>query len=332
MKHLLLTAACGAALAFAAPATAADLEIKVATLAPEKTPWYDHLAKWEAAVEEASGGSIDIQIFGSGQLGNEFDVYNQMKRGRIEAAQFSSQTLAGNVPEVALMSTPFLFDDVQTIDCVYDGEFGDMLRGKIEAQGIEVLSWNDAGWVNMFGQDDLSDVAKAEGYKVRIAPHGMSRLLWSSAGALGTEMPFSDIPAAMQTGLVRAGESATIIYVAMGLNKIGPHLTQANHSHQAGALAISSKVWDRMTDEQRAILRDNLPSVDELRIGVRGAEAFLVNQYKEAGGHVHVPTEEQLAAWVAKVAPNYPQFVADLGGDSAVAWDHLMTVKAACEK
>jgi len=332
MKKLMLSAACGAVLAFSSAASAADLELKLATIAPEGTPWMGYLAKWEAAVEEASGGSIDIQIFHSGQLGNEFDTYSQVRRGRIDAGLFSAQTLAGNVPEVSLMSTPFLFDNVETIDCVYDGEFGDMLEGKIEEQGFEIMTWNDAGWVNMFGQDDLSDVAAAEGYKVRVAPHGMSRLLWNSAGALGTEMPFSDIPSAMQTGLVRAGESATIVYVAMGLSKIGPHLTLANHSHQAGALAMSAKVWESMTDEQRAILSDNLPPLAELRASVRGTEAFLVNKFKEAGGALHIPTDEQRAAWVEKVSANYPQFVADLGGDSEAAWEQLMAAKAACEQ
>ena len=46
MKKLMLSAACGAVLAFSSAASAADLELKLATIAPEDQPAADCTDTW----------------------------------------------------------------------------------------------------------------------------------------------------------------------------------------------------------------------------------------------------------------------------------------------
>lgn len=81
----------------------AETELKVATLAPEGTPWYDWLATWKANVETSSEGELKLVIFPSAQLGNELDVWNKVARGRVDISAFSGAPMAENVPETAVM-------------------------------------------------------------------------------------------------------------------------------------------------------------------------------------------------------------------------------------
>ncbi len=331
MIHALVKAAAAAvvAVALTPAASFAKTELKAATLAPEGTPWFDFLSKWEQAVEAASDGEIDIQIFPSAQLGNEWEVWNKVAKGRIEIGLFSAAVMSEKVPPMALMSTPFLFDSEQTAYCVYDTELKDEFTELLEER-FKVISWGETGWVQVYAQDDLSDVANADGYKTRVAPQAMSRTLWASVGANGVEIPFADTPAALQTGLVRSGEATGISYVAFGLNKVAPHLMLTRHMHQAGSIMMGKKVWNKLTEDEQAILMDNMPDLNELRQGVMGVEQYLIGQYEEAGGLVQHLTPEQRAAWKAKVEPNWPAFVEDLGPEAVALWPRVLEAKKAC--
>ena len=223
-----------------------------------------------------------------------------------------------------------MFDKTETIDCVYDGEMGASLKALFSEKKVELLQWGETGWVHVYAQDDLSDVAQADGYKARVAPHDMSRMLWASVGANATELPYAETPAALQTGLVKAGESAEVSYVAFGLGKIAPHLMMTHHLHQAGGIVISQRTLDKLTPEQQQILYDGMPSITEMRSSIRQMGTALVGQYESAGGPVHRLTDEQRAAWKAKVEPNWPDFVAGLGGDSEATWEKLLQAKASC--
>ncbi len=322
-------AAIAAFTAVAATPVAAKTELKVATLAPEGTPWFDWIAKWKENVEAASNGELELTIYPSAQLGNEFDVWNKVARGRIDIGFFSAAPMTENVPATALMSTPFLFENSETVYCVWDTK----LRGDFEAlltDKFHVLNWGENGWVQLYGQDDLSNVEDVKGYKIRVAPHAMSRTLMGSAGANGIEIPYADTPAALQTGLVKVGESVGVSYVAFGVNKVAPHLTMTYHSHQAGVVLMGNKTWGKLTPELQEILTDAAPDINTLRQGIAGMDAYLIGKHEEAGGGVHRLSPEQRAAWKAKVEPNWAAMVESLGPEAAALWPKVLKAKKAC--
>ncbi len=331
MKNWIIGILTGLLFATISSSAIAKTIIKVATIAPPNTPWTAHLETWRANVAKASGGEIDIQIFPSAQLGNEFEVFKQVQRGRLDASQFSGSVIANEVPEISLMSTPFLFENLATIDCIYDTKLGDKFSALLEKKGLKFLQWQETGWVYVYAKDDLSDVANAKGYKIRVADNPMSRMLWSSVGANGVEIPYSETPAALQTGLVRGGESSGIAFIAFGLGKVAPHLMKTEHMHQAGAIAISNKKWKSLSADQQKILVDSLPPLQGMRDKLRATTDLLLRKYIKAGGPVHELSKEQRAAWKAKVEPNWPAFVAGLGKGAEAMWPEVLKARAACK-
>lgn len=63
---------------------------------------------------------------------------------------------------------------------------------------MKFLQWQETGRAYVYAQDDLSDVARAESYKNRVSPTPMSRVMWSAIGVSGTEIPYAEVPAALQ--------------------------------------------------------------------------------------------------------------------------------------
>ncbi|MGB1215694.1 MAG: TRAP transporter substrate-binding protein [Pikeienuella sp.] len=308
---------------------AAKTELKLATLAPEGTPWYAYMDEWAKNVSAASNGEMEILIFPSAQLGNEWETWSKVAKGRIDIGVFSAAVMSEKVPPISLMSTPFLFDSEQTVYCMYDTELRDEFTAMLE-EDFKVIEWAENGWAHVYAKDDLSDVSAAEGYKTRVAPHGMSRTLWSSVGANGVEVPFADTPAALQTGLIRSGEATPISYVAFGLNKVAPHFMLTKHMHQAGSLLMGKKTWAKLSEDEQRILIESVPDVNGLRKGIMGMEQYMIGKYKEAGGLLHELTPDQRAAWKAKVEPNWPAFVESLGPEAQDLWPRILEAKKAC--
>ena len=316
------------ALGASALAATAQTELRLATMAPPNTPWMALMESWAENVAEKSGGDLTISIYHSGQLGNEFDTARQTQRGRIDLINMSGSALTELVPAIALMSTPFMFDSEEVLDCVYDSEFGDRLIEVIEAQGFSFLQWGETGWIYLAAQDDLTDVANAAGYRVRVAPHPISRLIWNSVGAQGVEVHFAEAPAALQTGMIRGSEAAGLSMLGFGLHQAAPHIHELRHNHQAGAMLLSART--RLTDEQFQILVDSLLPVEEVRQGVRAVVDAAMGQYAAAGGPFHQLTDEQRAAWADMITPNWPEFVADLDETAQGMWDDLLAAREAC--
>ncbi|MEH6495878.1 MAG: TRAP transporter substrate-binding protein DctP [Pseudomonas marincola] len=314
----------------AASATEAATTLKIATIAPPKTPWFSHLEKWRDRVEKASNGELILQLYPSGQLGNEYDVYKQVARGRVDIGVFSGAVISANIPELGLMSTPFLFDKASTIDCIYDREMRADFEDLIGAKKMKNLQWGETGWISAYAMDDLSDPAVAKGYKIRTAPTPMSKLMWESVGASGIEVPYIETPAALQTGIVKGGETTILGFMAFGLAKIAPNYLDLKQYHQAGATLISQKRFGSLSPELQKILTDSLPPIAEVRTAIRGMSDALIKKFAATGGHVRDMKNGHRTAWAAKVSPNWPDYVKTLGGQSSKLWPKILAAKKTC--
>ena len=79
------------------PARAEEIVMKIATIAPDDTPWSELLKRYAKAVEEKSGGRINVKVFLGGALGDENETVIKCKRGQVQAV--AASTVAGYAAE-----------------------------------------------------------------------------------------------------------------------------------------------------------------------------------------------------------------------------------------
>ena len=84
MRWMFVALALGLA-SFSAPAQAQEIVMKIATIAPDDTPWSELLKRYAKAVEEKSGGRINVKVFLGGALGDENETVIKCKRGQVQA-------------------------------------------------------------------------------------------------------------------------------------------------------------------------------------------------------------------------------------------------------
>lgn len=331
MKRTL--AATAAALAFTAhTAFAADMvEMRYATVAPEKTPWGAYLHKTIGVAEEAAQGTLKITPYFSAALGDEQTALRQVVRGRIDMSGQSGVATSLVVPEIALLGAPYLFTDAAQSDCVFDNHVKQIFGPMLEEKGLVLLSYVEVGWPTVFSTVPLNTVEEAQNVKLRVPPSKSATLYWSSVGAAGVPMGVVDMIPALKTGQVKGIHTSTVYGVALGLHKLAKHVTyNAPHTHDIGTVVVSGRVWKNLSEVQRSALLKTADYVDELRKGIRGAEQALLGKAAKEGATVTKIEGAAMAGWQAKAADAQQALVAEIGGQAAEIWERIKVAKKTC--
>jgi hypothetical protein len=143
LTRLPIAAAVGMGLAgLAHTAVAQSYTLNVNTALTQDDPLYKGLEMFEAAVEERTGGDLDIVIFPSSQLGKDEDVLEQARAGANVAVLVDGGRLAPFVKDFGIMGAPYLVDN---FDQVLRLTASPLFKGWVEklrtAANLQVLSF-----------------------------------------------------------------------------------------------------------------------------------------------------------------------------------------------
>jgi TRAP-type transport system periplasmic protein len=331
---LLVAAAAAAAVGFSA-ASAQQVELKYASTAPPKTVWAMQVERFATEVTDGSKGTIKINAFLGGQLGNEQDTIQQVARGRIDMGGFSLTAGSLIVPELSLLSIPFLFKDPKEQDCVLDTKaILDYTDKSFAAKGVQFLAWSEVGTTHFFGKKPILTPEDVRGMKARSQPSKIGAYIWTTFGANPNPLPTSEWNSAMQTGLAEVADSGPTYYHFAGLGKISPVMTLSAHQDLAGLVVINKAIYDKMSAEQKASFdasRKKIPDA-QLRAEVRGFEEKILEMHKQGGGQVVPMSDAQREVWRKAMEPQFAKIVADVGGDSPRLWGLIQDALKTCRK
>lgn len=311
-------------------AQAADVELRMASVAPEGTPWIDSMTRYETVVDRTSGNTIDVQIYPAGQLGDEQQVLQQIRRGRLEGGFVSSAALSSVIPELGMLEVPFLWDSPEELDYVMDNYVIDALRPLFDAKGMILVDVMDVGWIHILAGRPIIKPADAKGLKPRAVQTKMSMGFWEELGANPVALPYTDVLPSLQTGLVNGTDNELVSIFFAEFYKAANQLTLSFHSYQLGAIVLSKTWFDTLTAEQQsALLAVEGEERQRSRQEVRGLQDWILGQLKENSVDIHELTPEQIADWRAAFDDFDQQLAADLGGDSEALYSLIQKGKKA---
>src|SRR5688572_6709938 len=88
-------------------------ERRIATLAPEGSPWMKQMQAGAARIEEATEGRVKTRYYGGGIQGDEQDVVRKMKVGHLDGAALTSIGLALIYPGIRVLQLPGFYESVE---------------------------------------------------------------------------------------------------------------------------------------------------------------------------------------------------------------------------
>jgi TRAP-type C4-dicarboxylate transport system substrate-binding protein len=287
--------------------------IKMGTLAPDGSPWYQVLQEMGQRWRQISGGTVKLIVYPGGALGDEPDLVNKMRIGQIQAVALSGAGMSDIEPGVSCLQIPMMFASYDELDYVRD-RMAPRLEKMIEARGFIVLNWGDAGWVHFFTRAPVTHLDDMRQMKLFTwAGNNETLELWKANGFRPVPLAATDILTGLQTGLIEAVPTTPLYALLNQSFGIAKYMNDVKWAPLIGATLISKKAWDSLPQSERAqMYQAARDSGQGLRGGIRkmGDDAVATMQKRKltvvhADGAV-------VAEWRKEAEGVYPKLRGDM--------------------
>jgi TRAP-type C4-dicarboxylate transport system substrate-binding protein len=308
----------------------APVIIKLATLAPEGSPWIQVLKAAADEAQQKTGNAVQFKIYPGGVMGDERDMVRKMHIGQLQAAMLSSASLASMYPEIDVLQTPFLFDSYPETDFVV-GKMQDGFKSGLEKNGYVALGWSEAGFVYLMSTvpvETLELLRKAKVWIWNDSP--MSKAIFEEAGVIGVPLSITDVLVGLQTGLVEVVYVPPSVAVALQWFTRIKYITDAPLNYMLGGLVAKKEAFDKIDPQHQSVVKEvfqrHMTRLKEI-IRAENQEALTVMQkqgiklispgkaqiadykaisekamQKESGHKFSPKTKEEVSAWLKAYA------------------------------
>ena len=281
--------------------------IKMATLAPEGTPWHALIAKMGERWKEETNGNVRLRIYPGGIVGDERDMIRKMRIGQIHGAAISAEGLSEVNPQYTYCFIPLFFQGYEDIDFIRNQIKDDLVSGA-EENGVKVLTMVDVGWVYWFTKDPVITPDDLKSQKIWTwAGDYKTAKLWDEAGFNAIPLSVPDVHSSLQTGLVNAMAFPPLYVAANQYFGITSNMLNMKWGILTAALVIDLKIWNRIKPKYQKIMQKVSDEIGlEYQLNNRKEEDDAVEVMKEYGLKVNDLSPEQLSEWNILVESMYP--------------------------
>ncbi|WP_319772574.1 DctP family TRAP transporter solute-binding subunit [Breoghania sp.] len=278
---------------------AADLRFAGVTSTSAK----EAAVEFKKMVEEATDGSLKIQLFQDNQLGDDRVAAESTIFGDIDIGVSSTSPLASLFPDLYLFDAPFLFLSADETYATLDGEVGQNILATLEKKGLKGLGFWENGFRNFTDNDKPvalpEDVA---GMKVRTMENEVHLAAWRAFGANPTPMAFTELFTALQQGTVDAQENPLGIIAGNGFQEVQNHVSLTQHVYTPYIVFMNLDRYNSLSDKEKAAIEDAMVKATKFqRERSQELEGEILASFAGEGVTVVELTPEQKAAWQKKV-------------------------------
>ncbi len=248
-------------LALATPLIAqAPLHIKLATLAPEHSPWYDALADMGAAWTRATSGRVVLTIFAGSSVDSESAAIARMNPtvDRLQAATLTISGL-GEIDEAFnVFGMPFFFESDAELEAV-QAALTPLLSKRLEMNGYHLVNWSNAGWVRLFSKTPIRTWDDAKRAKLYTGEGDRRTLEWyTQNGFHAVPLKQANISRELkqQGGAIDATPSPPYFALALQFYRDAPYMLDVRLAPLVSMTVITDRAWQTISPDDRTKMVD----------------------------------------------------------------------------
>ena len=210
-------------------------------------------------VKKTSNGSVVVTVVPNGTSfsGDQNAAVTRLQGGSLDALILSTSVYASVVPEMNAISIPYLFDDTKEEAAFLAGEPGDVLKEKLKEKNTVALSFlTRTGRQITNSERPIEQPSDLKGLKIRVPGNPLWTDFFGKLGASPTTMAFSEVFTGLQTGTIDGQENPIEVPWTNKFSEVQKYVSLTHHINDAWVLALSSKKWDSLNEDQKKILTD----------------------------------------------------------------------------
>lgn len=269
--------------------------------------------KFADLVKEKTNGRIEVEVYDSGQLGDEKSVIEQVQFGGIDMSRVSLTPLSEFSRNLMALQLPYLYRDADHMWKVLDGDIGKDLLNSTEASGIVGLSWYDAGARNFYNsKKEVKSLADMKGLKIRVQESSMMIDMVKALGANPTPMAYGEVYSGLQTSVIDGAENNWPSYESTSHYEVAPYYVIDEHGRIPEMQIISKQTMDKLSADDQKIIREcAVESAKYERQLWAEREKASEEKVRAGGATITKLSAEARDEFVKAVQPLYDQYGAD---------------------
>ncbi|MBP2294551.1 TRAP transporter substrate-binding protein [Azospirillum rugosum] len=264
-----------------------------------------------------SGGKLKVKGFADASLGSDIQMQNALIGGAQEMMVGSTATLVGIVKDFAVFDLPFLFNNEQEADAVFDGPFGQKLAAKLDEKGLVGLVYWENGFRNLTNSKrPVTKVEDLKGIKLRVMQNPVYIDMFNGFGANAVPLSFSELFTAMETGTVDGQENPVTTIQSSKFYEVQKYLTISKHVYSPWIVLASKRWFDGLSADERKIINEAaVASRDFERKDSRDASKQSIAYLKDKGMQINELSDAELGRMREMVKPAMDKFAAEGGAE-----------------
>jgi C4-dicarboxylate-binding protein DctP len=285
-------------------AAAQDYTLRFAHQLPPQHYLAQEYEVWAKDIEEKSGGHVKVEIFPAAQAFKPNQVFPAVAQGRIEAGMSMSFQWGNTIPEMSVMTVPYIMSNEKDAAKFVHSEANDILVELIAAKGVQQLAWLYLGNVTSFMSNDKPIIMPDDLNGLRI--RGLDKVYDAGIEAMGGEaviMPGSEVYQALQTGIVSAAVGDLLGIISRKYYEVQDYANVVASNTVFAHIIVNPAWYASLDDNARKAVDD----------ASEGLQARLIQDFpaKAAAGwdaakdkiELHMQTPEEAKAWAAALQP-----------------------------
>ena len=257
--------------------------LKFATLAPAGTTWMNEMQAGADRVKQRTEGRVKLKFYPGGVMGNDQSVHRKIKIGQLHGGAFTQGGLAGVSSSVLVMGLPMMFRDLDEVNYVRE-RMDPIVKQEVESGGFVLLGISSGGFARILSKQPMQDLESLRNSKVWVPEgDGVGLTVFRALGITPVSLPIADVFTGLQTGLIETVPVNPTSAIAFQWHSSTAYMTDVPITFLTGMLAIKKSVFDKLSDADQAVLREEMAAVfkrlDELnRVDNEAAREALQQQ------------------------------------------------------
>jgi C4-dicarboxylate-binding protein DctP len=324
MRNKLLAAVAAAAFAatgFALGGTAVAQQpiiIKFSHVVSPDAPKGKASLVFKDLAEKYTNGKVKVEVYPNSSLYKDKEELEALQLGSVQILAPSISKFGPlGVKEFDVFDLPFLMsDDARARQMMASPMMAD-LNKRLEAKGVAPLAYWDNGAHVYTANKPLIRPEDFRGLKMRIQGSRVLDAVARELGAIPQIIAFGELYQTLQTGVADGEDNVPSNIWTQKLYDVQKYLTVSYHGRLTYALVTNKKFWDTLPADVKAPLeRAVKESTDFFNDTAEKDNADALEKIKASGKvQVHVLTDEEKKAWVAKLMPVHKEMQSRFGKD-----------------
>lgn len=212
-----------------------------------------HEVQKEIAVR--AGNRIKLEIFSNMQFGEEVELCEMLRNGKLDLAIISTGPLAVYNPDLAVLDLPYLFSDRDQAYQAWDGEPGTAILKGFQNSGLEGICYWENGLRSLTTKNTpVKTPDNMRNIYLRTMENQVYIDFFSYLGALPTPMPWGQVVPSFEAGIIEAQENSIPIIVTNELEKYQKYLILTKHVYNPHLVLFGSSLRSKLSDEEFALI------------------------------------------------------------------------------